>query len=51
VSIELDRIMTLDKAHETLTLIRNSVLTNFKAEDVVVISASPYYCKKPCSSI
>lgn len=48
--IELDRIMTLDKANETLTLIRNSVLTDFKAEDAVVISPSPCNCKKPCSS-
>lgn len=48
--IELDRIMTLDKAHETLTLIRNSVLADFKAEDTVVISPSPCNCKKPCSS-
>lgn len=50
VRVELDRIMTLDKAHETLTLIRRSVLTDFKAEDVVVISPSPCYCKKACSS-
>jgi hypothetical protein len=33
--------MALDKAHETLTLIRKSVLTDFKAEDAVVISPSP----------
>jgi cation diffusion facilitator family transporter len=37
VHIELDRNMTLDKAHETLTNIRNSLIENFKAEDPVVI--------------
>ncbi|MGI0048091.1 MAG: cation diffusion facilitator family transporter, partial [Nitrososphaera sp.] len=37
VHIELDRNMTLDKAHETLTSIRNSLIEDFKAEDPVVI--------------
>ena len=37
VHVELDRTMTLDKAHEILTLIRKSVLEDFKAEDAVII--------------
>lgn len=37
VHVELDRNMTLDKAHETLTSIRNSLIDDFKAEDPVVI--------------
>ena len=37
VHIELDRNMTLDKAHETLTSIRNSLIEDFKVEDPVVI--------------
>jgi cation diffusion facilitator family transporter len=37
VHVELDRNMTLDKAHETLTGIRNSLIEDFKAEDPVVI--------------
>jgi cation diffusion facilitator family transporter len=37
VHIELDRNMTLDKAHETLTSIRNSLIEEFKVEDPVVI--------------
>ncbi|HJS67996.1 MAG TPA: cation diffusion facilitator family transporter [Nitrososphaera sp.] len=37
VHIELDRNMTLDKAHETLTSIRNSLIEDFKVEDSVVI--------------
>ncbi|MGI0037865.1 MAG: cation diffusion facilitator family transporter [Nitrososphaera sp.] len=37
VHVELDKNMTLDKVHETLTLIRKSVLEDFKAEDAVVI--------------
>ena len=37
VHVELDRNMTLDKAHETLTRIRNSLIEDFKAEDPVVI--------------
>ncbi len=37
VHVELDRNMTLDKAHETLTNIRNSLIEDFKAEDPVVI--------------
>lgn len=37
VHVELDRNMTLDKAHQTLTLIRKSVLEDFKAEDAVII--------------
>lgn len=37
VHVELDRNMTLDKAHETLTSIRNSLIEDFKAEDPVVI--------------
>jgi len=37
VHVELDRNMTLDKAHETLTRIRNSLIEDFKAEDAVVI--------------
>lgn len=37
VHVELDRNMTLDKAHETLTSIRNSLIEDFKAEDAVVI--------------
>jgi cation diffusion facilitator family transporter len=37
VHVELDRNMTLDKAHETMTGIRNSLIEDFKAEDPVVI--------------
>jgi len=37
VHVELDKNMTLDKAHETLTRIRNSLIEDFKAEDAVVI--------------
>ncbi|HEV8404577.1 MAG TPA: cation diffusion facilitator family transporter [Nitrososphaera sp.] len=37
VHVELDKNMTLDKAHETLTSIRNSLIEDFKAEDPVVI--------------
>jgi hypothetical protein len=51
VHIELDRNMTLDKVHETLTLIRNSVSTDFKAEDAVVISPSPCNCEKHAAQV
>lgn len=37
VHVELDRSMTLDKAHQILTLIRKSVLEDFKAEDAIII--------------
>jgi len=37
VHVELDRNMTLDKAHETLTTIRNSLIEDFKVEDPVII--------------
>jgi cation diffusion facilitator family transporter len=37
VHIEFDRNMTLDKAHETMTSIRNSLIEDFKIEDPVVI--------------
>jgi cation diffusion facilitator family transporter len=37
VHIELDKGLTLEKAHETLTLIRTSLIEDFKAEDPVVI--------------
>lgn len=37
VHVELDRNMTLDKAHEILTAIRNSLIEDFKVEDPVVI--------------
>jgi divalent metal cation (Fe/Co/Zn/Cd) transporter len=37
VHVELDRNMTLEKAHETLTMIRNSVLKDFKAADAIII--------------
>ncbi len=37
VHVELDRNMTLDRAHETLTSIRNSLVEDFKVEDPVVI--------------
>jgi cation diffusion facilitator family transporter len=37
IHVELDRNMTLDKVHETLTSIRNSLIEDFKAEDPVVI--------------
>jgi cation diffusion facilitator family transporter len=37
VHVELDRNMTLDKVHETLTSIRNSLIEDFKVEDPVVI--------------
>ncbi len=37
VHVELDRTMNLEKAHEILTMIRKSVLEEFKAEDAIVI--------------
>jgi cation diffusion facilitator family transporter len=37
VHVELDKNMTLDKAHETLTSIRNSLIQEFKVEDPVII--------------
>lgn len=37
IHIELDKNLTLEKAHETMTQIRNSVLEDFKAEDAVVV--------------
>jgi cation diffusion facilitator family transporter len=37
VHIELDRHMTLDKVHETLTSIRDSLIEDFKVEEPVVI--------------
>jgi cation diffusion facilitator family transporter len=37
VHVELDRNMTLEKVHETLTRIRNSLIDDFKVEDPVVI--------------
>jgi cation diffusion facilitator family transporter len=37
VHVELDRTMNLEKAHEILTMIRKSVLEDFKAEDAIVI--------------
>lgn len=37
VHVELDRTMTLEKANEILTLIRKSVLEDFKAEDAIII--------------
>lgn len=37
VHVELDRNMTLEKVHERLTLIRKSVLEDFKAEDAVIV--------------
>lgn len=37
VHVELDKNVTLEKVHETLTQIRNSLIRDFKAEDPVVI--------------
>ncbi len=37
VHVELDRTMTLEKANEILTLMRKSVLEDFKAEDAIII--------------
>jgi cation diffusion facilitator family transporter len=37
VHVEFDRNMTLDKAHETMTSIRNSLIEDFKIEDPVVV--------------
>jgi cation diffusion facilitator family transporter len=37
VHVELDKNLTLDKVHETLTKIRDSLIEEFKAEDSVVI--------------
>ena len=37
VHVELDRSMSLDNAHQILTLIRKSVLEDFKAEDAIII--------------
>lgn len=37
VHVELDKNLTLDKVHHTLTLIRKSMLEDFKAEDAVII--------------
>ncbi|HEY8140419.1 MAG TPA: cation diffusion facilitator family transporter [Nitrososphaera sp.] len=37
VHVELDKTMTLEKANEILTLIRKSVLEDFKAEDAIII--------------
>jgi cation diffusion facilitator family transporter len=37
VHVELDKNITLEKAHETLTSIRKSLIDDFKAEDPVVI--------------
>lgn len=37
VHVELDRNMTLEKAHEILTIIRKSVLEDFKAADAIII--------------
>lgn len=37
VHVELDRTLTLEKAHETLTQIRNSLIQDFKVEDPLVI--------------
>ncbi len=37
VHVELDKNITLDRAHEILTQIRNSLIQDFKAEDAVVI--------------
>ena len=37
VHVELDRNMTLDRAHEILTKIRKSLLEDFNAEDAVII--------------
>lgn len=37
VHIELDRNLTLDKAHETLTQIRDSLIKDFKVEDPLII--------------
>ncbi|HUG96254.1 MAG TPA: cation diffusion facilitator family transporter, partial [Nitrososphaera sp.] len=37
VHIELDRSLTLEKAHETLTQIRDSLIKDFKVEDPLVI--------------
>jgi cation diffusion facilitator family transporter len=37
VHVQLDRNMTLDRVHETLTWIRNSLIEDFKVEDPVII--------------
>jgi divalent metal cation (Fe/Co/Zn/Cd) transporter len=37
VHVELDKNISLEKAHETLTQIRNSLIQDFKVEDPVVI--------------
>jgi len=37
VHVELDRSLTLEKAHETLTEIRNSLIQDFKVEDPLII--------------
>ena len=37
VHVELDKNMTLDRAHEILTKIRKSLLEDFNAEDAVII--------------
>lgn len=37
VHIELDRSLTLEKAHETLTQIRDSLIKDFRVEDPLVI--------------
>jgi cation diffusion facilitator family transporter len=37
VHVELDKNMTLDRAHETLTQIRKAVMDDFKAGDAVII--------------
>ena len=37
VHVELDRNLTLEKVHEKLTIIRQSLIDDFKAEDPVVI--------------
>jgi cation diffusion facilitator family transporter len=36
-NMTLDKALTIDKAHETLTIIRNSLIDDFKAEGPVVI--------------
>jgi divalent metal cation (Fe/Co/Zn/Cd) transporter len=37
VHVQLDKNMTLDRAHETLTQIRQSVIDEFKTEDAIII--------------
>jgi cation diffusion facilitator family transporter len=37
VHVELDKHMILEKAHETLTQIRKSVMEDFEAEDAIII--------------